>query len=269
MPDDSADLPSTPGSSAPGSSAPGPSAPSPAGDRVRLNKWIASRGIASRREADRLIADGRVRVNGSVVTELGVKIVSGVDRVEVTTQGLPEHLYVALHKPAGYLTAPFPVPGEPRVVTQLVNLSGLFPVGRLDKDSTGLLLLTNDGTLTTALNHPERQKEKEYEVTVDRPIPEGALRRLSDGVPLFDGEKTLPAQVVRTGPDSFRITITEGKNRQIRRMCRKVGHEVVALKRVRIDAVRLGNLSPGQWRHLTADEVAALKSPANGDNRDV
>jgi 23S rRNA pseudouridine2605 synthase/23S rRNA pseudouridine2604 synthase len=145
------------------------------------------------------------------------------------------------------------------VVTQLVDIPGLFPVGRLDKDSSGLLLLTNDGTLTTALNHPERHKEKEYDVTVDRPIPDGGLQRLADGMPLM-GERTRPATVIRLAPDRFRIVLTEGKNRQVRRMCRKVGHEVVTLVRVRIDVVKLENLPEGAWRHLTPKEVVALKA---------
>ncbi|MDH5527764.1 MAG: rRNA pseudouridine synthase [Nitrospirota bacterium] len=232
---------------------------------MRLNKWIASQGIASRREADRLIADGRVRVNGVPVTELGVKVDPATDTVEVDTGGR-SHVYVALHKPRGYVTAVNPAPGEPKVVTQLVDIPGLFPVGRLDKDSSGLLLLTNDGTLTTALNHPERHKEKEYDVTVDRPIPDGALQRLADGMPLM-GERTRPATVTRLAPDRFTIVLTEGKNRQVRRMCRKVGHEVKTLVRVRIDGVKLDTLPVGEWRNLTAEEVAALKAEAPESGR--
>ncbi|MFQ5508978.1 MAG: pseudouridine synthase [Leptospirillia bacterium] len=227
---------------------------------VRLNKWIASRGIASRREADRLIAEGRVTVDGKVVTEMGVRIDPDTDRVEVDLAGRTAPVYVALNKPAGYITAVNPAPGEPRVVTQLVDIPDLFPVGRLDKETTGLLLMTNDGTLVTALNHPEAHKEKEYEVVVDRPIADGALRKLAQGMPLM-GKKTRPARVRRIDGECFRITITEGRNRQVRRMCRKVGCEVVDLTRIRIADVHLGDLQIGQWRHLSEEEVAALKSP--------
>lgn len=228
---------------------------------MRLNKWIASRGIASRRAADRLITEGRVRVNGKTATELGTRIDPDRDRVEVDTEGLTAPLYVVLNKPRGYVSVTRPTPEEPRVVTQLVDLPGLFPVGRLDKDSAGLILLTNDGTLTTAVNHPRARKEKEYEVVVDRPIPDGALRTLARGVPLF-GSRTLPARVERLAPDRFRIVLTEGRNRQVRRMCRKVGYAVSSLTRVRIDTIRMDGLAPGRWRHLTPDEVARLKRPS-------
>lgn len=225
---------------------------------MRLNKWIADRGIASRRAADRLIADGRVTVNGRRITELGTKIDPDADRVEVDTSAEAPRRYVALHKPAGYVTAVNPTAQDPKVVTQLLDRPGLFPVGRLDKETTGLLLLTDDGTLVTALNHPEAHKEKEYRVTVDREIPDGALSKLAKGVPLM-GKKTRPARVTRKGPDQFHIVLTEGRNRQVRRMCRKVGFSVKALCRVRIDHVRLGRLPEGKWRNLTGQEVARLK----------
>jgi 23S rRNA pseudouridine2605 synthase len=227
---------------------------------VRLNKWIAQMGIASRREADRLIDQGRVTVNGTVVAEKGLKVDPDADTVEVDTAGLAARTYVALHKPAGYVSLAKPLPDEPNVVTALVDVPGLFPVGRLDRDTTGLILLTDDGTLVTALNHPGRAKEKEYEVRVDRPVPDGALARLAAGVPLM-GTRTRPAKIRRTAPDAFRIVLTEGRNRQVRRMCRKVACNVVALQRVRIDCVALGDLPVGRWRHLTPEEVRGLKAP--------
>lgn len=228
---------------------------------VRLNKFIAQQGLASRREADRLIADGRVRVNGTVVTEMGRKVDPDQDRVTVDREGLSEHVYVALHKPAGYTSDARANAQEPKVVTQLVDVPGLFPIGRLDKDSTGLILLTTDGTLVTALNHPDAHKEKEYEVVTDQPIADGCLAAMARGVPLM-GSRTRPARVRRLAPDRFRIVLTEGRNRQVRRMCRKVGAHVRLLKRLRVDCVTLGNLPVGGWRHLTAGEVAGLKAPA-------
>jgi len=227
---------------------------------VRLNKWIAQKGIASRREADRLIDQGRVKVNGEVVTEMGVKVDPDADTVEVDTAGLAARTYVALHKPAGYVSLAKPLPDEPKVVTNLVDIPGLFPVGRLDRDTTGLILLTDDGTLVTALNHPGAAKEKEYEVSVDRPIPDGVLAHLAAGVPMM-GTRTRPARVRRIGPKSFRLVLTEGRNRQVRRMCRKVGFSVTVLRRVRIDCVALGGLPEGRWRHLTPEEVRGLKAP--------
>lgn len=225
---------------------------------MRLNKWIANQGIASRRAADRLIADGKVKINGTVA-ELGTKIDPEADRVEVDTSDVAPRRYVALHKPAGYVTAVNPTEQDPKVVTQLLDLPGLFPVGRLDKETTGLLLLTDDGTLVTALNHPEAHKEKEYRVTVDRDIADGALGKMARGLPLM-GKKTRPATITRKAPDRFHIVLTEGKNRQVRRMCRKVGVQVTALCRIRIDSVHLGRLPEGKWRYLTEQEVAALKA---------
>jgi 23S rRNA pseudouridine2605 synthase/23S rRNA pseudouridine2604 synthase len=229
---------------------------------MRLNKRIAHLGLASRREADRLIADGRVRVNGEIVTEMGHKVDPETDQVSVDKAGLEAPLYLAVNKPAGYTCDAKPSAQEPKVVTQLVDFEGVYPIGRLDKDSTGLIFLTNDGTLATALNHPEEFKEKEYEVVVDHPIAEGALVTLQKGMPLMGGH-TRPTKTRRLSENRFRITLTEGKNRQIRRMCRKVGANVRHLKRVRIDCVELGDIKIGHWRHLTEDEVAQLKTPIN------
>jgi 23S rRNA pseudouridine2605 synthase/23S rRNA pseudouridine2604 synthase len=144
------------------------------------------------------------------------------------------------------------------VVVDLVSCEArIYPVGRLDKDSTGLVLLTNDGRLHHGLLHPSFDHEKEYEVTVTRPIPDGALHSMAAGMPLM-GSKTRPAVVKRRAERRFQITLKEGKNRQIRRMVRKVGHHVVALKRVRMASIRLGKLKEGQWRHLTDGEVERL-----------
>lgn len=228
---------------------------------VRLQKWLAAAGICSRRRGEAMIREGRVAVNGAVVTALGTKIDPDRDRVAV--DGVPvaatageAPVYILLHKPRGVVTS-CEQAGVP-VVTDLVDCAArVFPVGRLDKDSTGLVLLTSDGRLHHGLLHPSFDHEKEYEVTVARPIPDGALRRMAEGMPLM-GSRTRPAQVRRLSGRRFRITLMEGKNRQIRRMVRKVGNQVEALKRVRLASLRLGRLAEGAWRHLTDREVERL-----------
>ena len=172
-------------------------------------------------------------------------------------------VYIALNKPKGYVTS-CSHPGEP-VVVDLVDLpQRLYPVGRLDKDSTGLLLLTNDGRLHHRLSHPSFDHEKEYEVTVERPIPDGALNQMAAGM-MLRGAKTRPARVQRLSGRRFKIILREGRNRQIRRMVRTLGHQVTRLKRIRVANIRLGNLPPGAWRHLTVNEkkilVQGLENP--------
>jgi pseudouridine synthase len=227
---------------------------------VRLQKWLASAGVCSRRRGEALILEGRVAVNGEVVTQLGVRIDPDADRVAVdgavVTVAEEPLVYIILNKPRGVVTS-CEQEGVPVVVDLVACDARIYPVGRLDKDSTGLVLLTNDGRLHHGLLHPSFDHEKEYEVTVARPMPDGALQRMAEGMPLM-GTRTRPAQVRRTSGRRFRITLQEGKNRQIRRMVRKVGNHVVRLKRVRLASLRLGNLKEGQWRHLTAKEVTAL-----------
>jgi len=225
-----------------------------------LQKWLAAAGVCSRRRGEALIQEGRVAVNGEVVTQLGVKIDPAVDRVAVdgaVVAAAGESLvYIMVNKPRGVVTS-CEQEGVPVVVDLVDCEARVFPVGRLDKDSTGLVLLTNDGRLHHGLLHPSFDHEKEYEVTVSRPIPDGALQRMAEGMPMM-GTRTRPARVRRTTGRRFRITLMEGKNRQIRRMVRKVGHHVVALKRIRMASLRLGNLKEGQWRHLTPREVEGL-----------
>ena len=227
---------------------------------VRLQKWLASVGVCSRRRGEALILEGRVAVNGAVVTQLGVKIDPAVDRVAVDGVAVAAAedplVYIILNKPRGVVTS-CEQEGVPVVVDLVDCDTRIYPVGRLDKDSTGLVLLTNDGRLHHGLLHPSFDHEKEYEVTVARPIPDGALQHMAAGMPLM-GTRTRPARVRRTSGRRFRIILQEGKNRQIRRMVRKVGNHVVRLKRIRMASVRLGNLKEGQWRHLTAQEVAGL-----------
>ena len=231
---------------------------------MRLQKFLAAAGVCSRRHAEELIRSGRVAVNGLPVVELGSKVDPETDRVSM--DGSPVKpaqtlVYIALHKPRGYVTS-CDHPGK-RIVMELVDVpERVFPVGRLDKDSTGLLILTNDGGLHQTLSHPSFDHEKEYEVVVDRPIADGGLRRMAEGMPILN-TRTRPARVSRLGERRFRIVLKEGRNRQIRRMVRRLGNEVVELKRTRVAGIGLGNLPEGAWRHLTPDEVALLRrSPA-------
>jgi 23S rRNA pseudouridine2605 synthase/23S rRNA pseudouridine2604 synthase len=228
---------------------------------MRLQKYLSTAGVCSRRKGEKLIVAGKVAVNGEVVVELGTKIDPDQDQVEVDGKLVrPSHslVYIALNKPKNYVTS-CSHPGQ-KVVVDLVDISErIYPVGRLDKDSTGLLLLTNDGRIHHRLSHPSFDHEKEYDVTVARPIPDGALKKMSDGLPLM-GTKTRPARITRISPRRFRIVLQEGKNRQIRRMVRKVGNEVTRLQRKRFASVKLGNLPPGKWRYLEENEKKFLLS---------
>jgi pseudouridine synthase len=228
---------------------------------MRLQKFLAAAGVCSRRRAEDLIRAGRVRVNGRVVAELGAKADPENDRVAVDGQDVrpAERLvYIALNKPRGYVCSCRHA-GK-KIVLELVNVpERVYPVGRLDKESTGLLLLTNDGRLHLKLSHPSFDHEKEYEVVVERPISDGALRRMAEGMPILD-TRTRPAEVQRIDERRFRIVLREGRNRQIRRMVRRLGNEVVELKRVRVAHIRLGRLAEGAWRYLTGPEVQALLS---------
>lgn len=229
---------------------------------MRLQKFLSAAGVCSRRRGEDYIQAGRIQVNGEVVQVLGTKIDPESDRVLV--DGKPVSLekrsvYIALNKPVGYVTT-CEQPGD-RIVMDLINIpERVYPIGRLDKDSTGLLLFTNDGRLHHQLSHPSFDHEKEYEVTTAQPIPEGALRKMAEGLPLM-GSVTRPAKVRRLSPTQFRITLREGRNRQVRRMVRKVGGHVAALRRVRVASVRLGSLAEGAWRHLTEREISDLSAP--------
>lgn len=234
--------------------------PQPSDDQgVRLQKFLSQAGACSRRQGEAHILAGRVSVNGQVITVLGAKV--DPDRDEVRLDGVrlqrpQRHIYVMLNKPPGYVTS-CRHRGEP-VVTDLVNLpERLFPVGRLDKDSTGLLLLTSDGRIHHRLSHPSFDHEKAYDVTVQRPIDDASLAAMRTGM-MLSGRMTRPAQVKRLGRQRFHIVLLEGRNRQIRRMVRQVGNRVRELKRTRVADLTLGDLSPGAWRHLTREEVRRL-----------
>jgi len=220
---------------------------------------LSQAGVCSRRKGEEYIKAGLVRVNNTVVTELGTKIDPVNDRVEFKGKVVtPENnlVYIALNKPKGYVTS-CSQPGE-KIVLDLIDIpQRVYPIGRLDKDSTGLLILTNDGNLHHRLLHPSFDHEKEYDVTVSSPITDGALQNIAGGMPMM-GTKTRPAEIVRLSPRRFRIVLKEGKNRQIRRMVRKVGNHVIQLKRLRISNIELDRLKKGTWRYLTKKEIKAL-----------
>jgi len=226
---------------------------------MRLQKFLSRAGICSRRKGEEYIKAGWVKVNGKIVTELGVKVDPEQDAVEVDSDAIRSDsapIYIALNKPRGYVSSCHQQ--NEKIVLDLLDISErVYPVGRLDKDSTGLLLLTNDGRLHHRLSHPSFSHEKEYEVTVAKPLPEGALRKLAKGLPMM-GTRTRPARVKRISSRRFRIVLLEGKNKQIRRMVRKVGNQVVDLKRIRIANIELASLAPGSWRHLAAKEKDEL-----------
>ena len=232
--------------------------------RERLQKLIARAGVCSRRTAETLLTAGRVTVNG-VAAHLGDKADADTDVIAIDGTAIAfaePSVYLMLNKPRGYVTTLRDELGR-ATAAELVADCGtrVFPVGRLDKDSEGLLLFTNDGALMQAMTHPSHQVDKTYEVTVTGRL-EGAADRLS-AVTELDGEPIVPAQVEiverRQGQALLRVTIHQGKNRQIRRMCAQVGMQVMRLRRVSEDALTLGDLKPGQWRYLTDAEVAALK----------
>ncbi len=226
---------------------------------VRLQKFLSSAGYCSRRQGEVYIQEGKVRVNGQVITELGTKIDPEKDRIDVSGQLLTARqtpIYIALNKPRSYVTTCNQK--NEKIVVDLVDIpERIFPVGRLDKDSTGLLLMTNDGNLHHHLLHPSFDHEKEYIVTVAAPISDSVLKKLETGVTIL-GSKTRPAMVKRLSGNRFLIQLKEGRNRQIRRMVKKTGNRVTALKRVRVANIDLGDLPEGAWRHLTEKEIEKL-----------
>ena len=232
---------------------------------VRLNKYMADSGYCSRREADRLIAEGRVRVDGHT-GGLGDRVLPGmsvtVDGKGLTGQG--EKRYLLLNKPKGIVCTADP--REPMNVVDYLNYPiRIFPVGRLDKDSEGLLLLTSDGEIVNRLLRASGGHEKEYEVSIDRPVTPQFVQAMMGGVPILD-TVTLPCKVRRTGERSFNIVLVQGLNRQIRRMCEALGANVTHLRRIRIMNLRLGKLQPGQWRELTPSELEGLLAALDAAN---
>jgi pseudouridine synthase len=234
--------------------------------KERLQKILSARGVCSRRKAEEYITQGLVTVNGTVAT-LGQKADPEKDNIKVEGKVIEERkemLYYVMHKPVGVVTENTDTrPGTARHASTVRDLlpkklqGKIFPVGRLDKDTSGLLLFTNDGVLAYRLTHPKFYHEKEYEVRVEQPIQDGALRKLESGLKIL-GEKTKPAVITRLSARRFTIALTEGKNRQIRRMCQKVGSPVKELKRVRIVTLRDVKLGEGEVRVLTSHEREGL-----------
>ena len=226
---------------------------------VRLNAYLARAGVASRRGADELIKAGRVRVNGEPGA-LNTFVERG-DRVEL--DGRPLELqalaYVLLHKPAGVVTTARDPRGRPTVVDLVDHAARVVPVGRLDADTTGALLLTNDGPLAHRLAHPRYEVEKVYEAEVEGRPDDEALRRLAEGVELEDG-RTAPARVRRVGPSKLELAIHEGRKHQVKRMLAAVGHPVTRLHRSRYAGLTLEGLGPGAWRELTPAEILPLRA---------
>jgi 23S rRNA pseudouridine2604 synthase len=225
---------------------------------IRINKYLSDKGLCSRREADRLIAQGRVRINGKVA-EMGSRVAAG-DVVELNgkriSSELETRIYMAFNKPVGITcTTDRSIRGN--IVDYINYPQRIFHVGRLDKDSEGLILMTNDGDIVNKILRASNNHEKEYIVTVDRPVTDEFLKGMSSGVPVL-GTMTNPCTVERRSKNVFRIILTQGLNRQIRRMCSYFGFKVVRLKRIRIMNIKLGDLPVGKWRYLTETELTEL-----------
>ncbi|MFH1839429.1 MAG: pseudouridine synthase [Patescibacteria group bacterium] len=226
-------------------------------NKIRINKFISDAGVCSRREADRLIRDGKVKINDTLAST-GNQITSE-DTVTINGERVSPSqakIYIAFNKPYGVITTT----DERRSnnVIDYVDVGArVYPIGRLDVHSTGLLLLTNDGSIVNKILKSKNKKEKEYLVTLNKPIQQKDLQKLRDGIILGD-HKTLPARVKKMSAKKINIVLVQGINRQIRRMCEKLGYGVVELKRIRIGSIRLGDLSPGEWRNLTKREIDTL-----------
>ena len=240
---------------------------------MRLNKYISETGICSRREADAMISSGRVTINGRRA-ELGTQVNEG-DEVRVDNRVVgsrkKQHVYIALNKPVCITCTT-----ERHVADNIIDFIGhperIFPIGRLDKDSEGLILLTSNGDIVNVILRSENNHEKEYIVTVDKPITGDFLNGMSKGVRILD-ERTKPCKVTRVDKYTFRITLTQGLNRQIRRMCEVFDYQVRRLQRVRIMHIKLGKLKPGHWRKLTENELRDLlpssPPPSHGKPRSL
>lgn len=224
---------------------------------MRINKFFTEQGLCSRREADRLVAEGRVTING-VVAKLGDQVSPQdiVARDGTILQPGNRAVYIKYHKPVGVTTTTeLQVPRN--IITEINHRKRIFPIGRLDKDSSGLILLTNDGDIVNEILRVEHGHEREYRVEVDHEFDDAFLSRMAEGVVIL-GERTRPCLMARLGPRRFRIILTEGRNRQIRRMCQALGYRVVSLHRVRIMHITVEGLHAGQWMDLTQEERRRL-----------
>jgi len=227
---------------------------------MRLQKYLAHAGLCSRRKAEEYILAGRIKINGIIISELGTKVdpsdsVFFDDKPVLLSLEQPK-IYLALNKPQGYVTSCSQK--KTKIVMDLIDMDErIYPVGRLDKDSKGLILLTNDGELHNKLSHPSFDHEKEYIVTAVDPVSDKALRSMAEGV-MIDEVKTRKAKVKRISDKQFSIVLKEGRNRQIRKMVQKTGNEVDTLLRIRIANIHLGKLKEGTWRYLTQAEIRQL-----------
>ena len=243
---------------------------------MRLQKYIADAGICSRRKAEELISNGDVKVNGAVITAMGTTV-SDVDTVEVAGEKInsfEKKVYYMLNKPKGYVTTVKDQFGRP-CVTDLVKEETdkrIYPAGRLDYNTEGLLILTNDGEFVNSIIHPSNKIEKKYVAVINGRITDESMEKLRRGV-VIDGRKTLPAKVFLSelfkDKSIVEITVTEGRNRQVRKMVEAVGHHVIELKRVAIGNLTLGNLKPGRLRKLSPSEVNALLSAAGKNKTEI
>ncbi|MFW5985194.1 MAG: pseudouridine synthase [Halanaerobiaceae bacterium] len=231
----------------------------------RLQKYMAHAGVASRRKSEDIIAEGRVKVNGEVVTEMGFKIDPQQDTVTVDGEVISreEKVYILFNKPTGCVCTVDDPRGRKTVLDYIDGVSQrIYPVGRLDYDTSGLLIITNDGQLTNILTHPSYEIDKTYLVEIPGQLTAEEKKQLEEGVELEDGI-TAPAEaeIVYKNSDKtiFMLTIHEGRNRQVRRMCEKIGHRVINLKRIGLAFLSLEQLSPGEFRFLTTEEVKKLK----------
>lgn len=227
-------------------------------DSISLNKFISSKGLCSRREADRWIDEGRIMINGKLAKK-GNRVNPG-DSVSIDGKILKRksnHVYIMLNKPPGVTCTTDQ--RDPSNIIDFINFKQrIFPIGRLDKNSTGLILLTNDGDIVNQILRKENKHEKEYIVGVDKPIDAKFLNRMRKPIPML-GTKTLPAKINQLNKFLFSIILTQGLNRQIRRMCEYCGNKVLTLKRVRIMNLKIGNLKVGEWRYLNENEMKELK----------
>ena len=232
----------------------------------RLQKVMAHAGVASRRKSEEIIAEGRVKVNGETVTEMGFKVDPEQDEIEVDGEIITEEKkrYILLNKPEGYITTVSDPEGRPTVMDLIPDLNQrLYPAGRLDYDSSGLLIMTNDGDLTYKLTHPKKEVDKKYRVLVQGELRQEDFEKFENGM-IIDGQKTAPAEISNVNykgdKTEFDIIIHEGRNRQVRRMCKIAGFSVISLKRIAFSFLTLQGVSEGEFRYLREEEVEKLKN---------
>lgn len=227
---------------------------------MRINKYIANSGYTSRRKADNLIMEGKVKVNGQVITEPGIKV-SDNDVVEVCGERLEivKKFYIKLYKPVGFITSNFD-PFNEKDLNDLIDIDERFFVaGRLDKDSEGLLIITNDGEFTNSLTHPKYKLDKEYIVKIDKKLNKSQEKEFEEGLDIGNGEKTSDAKLYYQGNNTYKVIIHQGYNRQIRRMFKYFGADVLNLKRIRIGKISLDNLKKEEYRYFNNEELEFVK----------